>query len=241
MNQLAAALLLAFTIQQGLSADPTASERKPWIGQPGGTKQWLKRHFAQDAQFRRMRTADLVFVGDSLTDFWSSMGKPVWTLEFEGLKIANAGISADRTQQIVWRMLRGHAIKLGAKGYVVMAGTNNLAMNNPDSPEDVAKGVEGIIRAIQRQSPGASVLVLSILPNSDDPDLAKRIQQTNTILKNRIPELDQIEFLDLWPVFSDKKGRLKPNLTVDGTHLTQEGYDLLANEIRPIWHRWLGR
>ena len=70
---------------------PTLSDRnKPWIAQNGGTKQWLKRYWDQNAEFKRMKSGDLVFVGDSLTDFWASMGKPVWQKEFRGLKVANA-------------------------------------------------------------------------------------------------------------------------------------------------------
>ena len=156
------------------------------------------------------------------------------------MKVANAGISADRTQQMVFRMMNGTATNLKPKGYVVMGGTNNLAMNSPDSPADVAKGIEGIVRAVQQKTPTAQILVLSILPNSADPDLALRIQKTNELLKDRMSALKKVRFLNLWEDFSAGDGKLKIDLTVDGTHLTEKGYELLADKIRPNLHNWLG-
>jgi hypothetical protein len=64
---------------------------------PRGDKQWLKRHeeFVAEAKAGKV---GLLFVGDSITDFWRSAGKETWDKEFAAHQPANFGIAGDLTQ-----------------------------------------------------------------------------------------------------------------------------------------------
>mgnify|MGYP006238200167 CR=1 FL=1 len=40
--------------------------------------------------------------------------------------------------------------------------------------------------------------------------------------------------IDLYSLFVDNKGQLKNNLTYDGLHLNEQGYEVWSNFIKPI-------
>src|SRR5579863_9601217 len=60
---------------------------------------WLARHegFVKQAKSGGI---DLLFVGDSITDFWRNKGSNVWAKFYGDRHAANFGISGDRTQHV---------------------------------------------------------------------------------------------------------------------------------------------
>ena len=67
---------------------------------------WVKRHegFVQVAQKGGI---DVLFMGDSITDFWRNRGSNVWNQFYAPRHAANFGISGDRTQHVLWRIDHG--------------------------------------------------------------------------------------------------------------------------------------
>lgn len=82
---------------------------------------------------------DLLFVGDSITDFFgrADRGRSVWMRDFAPLRAANFGISGDTTQDVLWRMRAGELEGFKAKLIVLMVGTNNIGRNGN---ADIAAG-----------------------------------------------------------------------------------------------------
>ena len=103
---------------------------------------------------------DLLFVGDSITDWWrqANRGLPVWNEYFGSYKAANFGIAGDTTQGVLWRMQNGELDGFQAKLIVLMLGTNNIN-RNPNA--EIADGNRAIIAEFQKRQPQAKVLVLS--------------------------------------------------------------------------------
>src|SRR5262245_39483395 len=71
-----------------------------------------QRMHPQFLELAKAGNIDLLFIGDSITDFWDDTppnrgGKAVWEKYFVPLKAANFGINADRTQHVLWRMQNG--------------------------------------------------------------------------------------------------------------------------------------
>src|SRR5215510_4224432 len=76
---------------------------------------------------------DLLFVGDSITDwfYWplrggEATGGKVWKVAFSSMKPANFAIAGDTTQGVLWRMQNGELEGFKAKLIVLMLGTNNI-------------------------------------------------------------------------------------------------------------------
>ena len=69
--------------------------------------------------------------------------------------------------------------------FVVLAGTNNLSREPPDSPEKTALGIEAIVGCLTKQCPESQVFLLTLPPNGYAPQspLRKRVIETNRLLK----------------------------------------------------------
>src|SRR5580658_3435240 len=52
--------------------------------------------------------AQLVFLGDSITNNWEKAGKEVWDKYWGPLNAANFGIGGDRTEHVLWRLDHGN-------------------------------------------------------------------------------------------------------------------------------------
>jgi hypothetical protein len=128
---------------------------------------------------------DLLFLGDSITQFWGSAGKAVWAANFGTLKAANFGVSADRTQNVLWRLQHGEGEGFQPKVILLMIGTNNLGpeVDNKtprNTPADIAAGIAAIVGEIRTRFPAAKTLLLGILPREakGDPD-RKDLEEVN--------------------------------------------------------------
>jgi len=181
------------------------------------------------------------FLGDSLTQFWQDQGQAVWALDYAPLNAANFGITADRVENILWRIQNGNLGELKPKVFVLMMGTNNLAARPADSPAKVAGGVAQVLRFLLKERSSSRILLLSVLPSGDalQSELRRSIVATNRLLAEACDELGAVKFVDLHDAFLDDIGRWKPGLTLDGTHLSNKGYDLLSNHLRPALTRTL--
>lgn len=205
---------------------------KPWKAEPGKTTGWMLKANRLNRQAAALNP-DICFVGDSLTEFWNAQGSPIWQLEFQNIRAANLGMAADRTENILWRLNHGALDKIHPKVLVLMLGTNNLSKEPADDPTDVLRGIAAVVKQIQQKLPESRILLLSILPNGYDQGsvLRKQIIKTNaSIQKLAIPS--KVTIIDAHNAFLNSSGEWRPGLTVDGTHLTMRGYDVLMNQIR---------
>lgn len=114
----------------------------------------------------------------------------------------------------------------------VMIGINDLIRGIDDAT--LLNNYREIIRDLVWVHPDAQIVVQSILPHSGQnanwegrERLLKisneRIRNLNEELKI-IAEEESVYYLNLHPLFTDKEGNLKPELSTDGLHLNQQGY-----------------
>jgi lysophospholipase L1-like esterase len=196
---------------------------------------WLKRHenfvaIAKEGNF------DLLFLGDSITDFWRSRGKAVWEQNFAPLKAENFGISGDRTQHVLWRIEHGELDGAHPKLIVLMIGTNN---SKSDSATEIAEGVTAIVKQIQAKCPASTILLLAIFPRANMPDeeqntqITGKIKDTNKIIAG-LDDGKSIKFLDIGAKFLDSDGKLPKNVMPDLLHPNEKGYQIWADAILPI-------
>lgn len=114
----------------------------------------------------------------------------------------------------------------------VMIGINDLIRGM--RPATVIANQRAIIRALKQQHPDADIVVQSILPHSSDQATWEgrdrllhipntQIQSINQDLE-AIAQEEGVNYLDLYPLFTDETGRLDRHLTTDGLHLSNQGY-----------------
>ena len=203
-------------------------------------KDWYRR-FADHQGLLTNGRFNVVFIGDSLTDFWAYTGKTAWDAQIAPLKAVNCGIAADRTEHILWRIEHYDFHRAQPKLFVLLMGTNNLGMDPPDPPESVVRAILTAARFLLAHNASSKVLLLGIPPSGLEANsaLRDRIQKTNALLAaEKLPP--NVSFLPLYSSFADEKDQWRDGLTLDGTHFSAAGYSRLADLVAPKLTELLG-
>jgi beta-glucosidase len=231
--------LALFVAAVSLAAVFAQDKEKPWEPHPRtagypwmSTADWKQLH---ESFLKRAKDGpvDLLFLGDSITQGWGGEGKAVWKTEYAPKNAANFGIGGDTTQNLLWRVTAGGELAgLKPKVVVVMIGTNNFGLKN-DTAEDVAKGVEAVVKAVREKLPESKMLLLGLFPRDAKPDtdFRKRIAATNERIA-KLADGKTVVFRDIGDRFLDKSGNLPADIMPDALHLSPKGYGLWADAIR---------
>src|SRR5581483_2118092 len=194
-----------------------AVKPEPRTGQQGPAK----RHTLILERSRR-EPAEVVFLGDSITQGWEGPGSKVWQEHFAPLKASNFGIGGDRTQHVLWRITEGKELDgIHPKLAVVMIGTNNTGSN---SAEQIADGIKAIVSTLREKEPAMKILLLGVFPRGEKPDtdVRKKIKGIN----ERIAKLDDgkhVFYQDIGDKFVSSDGSIDKKIMPDFLHLSQEG------------------
>lgn len=194
------------------------------------------RDDARHQEFLKVAQAgniDLLFVGDSITDWWrqANRGLPEFEKSFGEFRTANFGIAGDTTQGVLWRMQNGELSGFSARLIMFMLGTNNLRRNEI---ADIAAGDAAIIAEFRKQQPQAKVLVLGVFPRGAEPDNAFRpmIKELNGHLA-KLADNTSVFFMDIGDKFLTADGTLTTEIMADGLHPTLKGYGVWAEATLP--------
>lgn len=191
----------------------------------------LHRNFVRQAARGNI---DLLFLGDSITENFLTTGKPVWNSEFSAWRAANFGISGDTTQGVYRRISEGELDGIQPRVVVLLIGTNNISAG-VQSPEAIAADIKTIVGAVRKKLPGTKVLLLGILPRDGQPDAP--VRKAVGAINNRLAALDDdrcVHFLDMGDRFTDTQGRISPEVMPDYLHLSEKGYRIWAETMRPL-------
>lgn len=188
----------------------------------------LGRYRAENAKIAPPAKGEerVVFMGDSITDFWGrKFGK-----FFPGKPYINRGISGQTTPQMLIRF-RPDVLALKPRAVVILAGTNDIAGNTgPMTLEDIEANLLSMVELAQAN--GVRVVLASVLPTSDyhRPQTARRpnekIRALNDWMKNLVKQR-KLVFLDYYSAMIDDQGVLKKELTYDGLHPDEAGYEVM--------------
>ena len=211
-----------------MSAQSTSPSRAADRPEPLSDAFWHRR-VAEEQGLLTNQICRVVFIGDSLTDFWTHYGLDTWETKMAPLKAGNIGIAGDRTEHILWRIEHLDFHRAKPEVFVLLMGTNNLGMVPPDPPEAIIRAQKKAIADLFRQFPQSRILLLEIPPNGFDPDSYYRqgAIATNALMR-KTPWPERVKLVPLYADFVDEAGHWKPGLTVDGLHFGADGYALLG-------------
>lgn len=193
---------------------------------------WLERQAAMRER-DKPEDVDVVFLGDSITEGWEDTGKDVWKSALAPLKSANFGINGDRTQHVLWRLRTGKELQqLRPKVIVLLIGTNNLGSN---SAGEIVEGITAIVTELHKQHAQTPVLVMGLFPRR--PDAANPVRNKIQDINKQIAKLDNgkdTRFLDIGQQLLETDGTLSKEIMFDYLHLTEKGYQIWADAVRPM-------
>jgi lysophospholipase L1-like esterase len=223
---------------------------------------WQHRQAAIDAfvaDRKNLPPVRLLFVGDSITDFWllddnpwvkgQKFGRRIWDESFNqpGSEnhAFNIGISGDRTEHVLYRLLpkaqggvgQIDAPELTPEFIVLMIGINNSWAAEEPAAESIFAGVRAVIVALHERKPGVPIILQSLLPTMDEArndEIVRPINKRLLALSSTEPFSGYIRYLDLYPAFVDSSDKQISRYFNDGLHPSQEGYRVWRDQLLPF-------
>lgn len=199
---------------------------------------WMSRHEGFVKQAKK-GGIDLLFMGDSITDFWRNRGSNVWNQYYAPLHAANFGIGGDRTQHVLWRIEHGELDGIHPKVCVLMIGTNN---SGNDSPDDIAAAIKLIVDEIHAKTPRTKILLLGIFPRGPHKtakgidDGVKRMETIHAV-NEKIAKLDDggktVKYLYIGDAFLGPDGKIPDDVMPDQLHPSAKGFQIWADAMNP--------
>ncbi len=206
---------------------------------------WWKDRFEQKVKLAAEGGFDVMFVGDSITHgIDDNRDNGVFEKMLSPAKIGNFGFSGDRTENVLWRLEHGHLFgKINPRVIMVMIGTNNTG-HRMDEPEDIASGIDAIVKRLAERFPSANIILLGIFPRGQDAKDAMRIN--NDKANDIIAKLDgsakgRVHYLNVNAKLLTTDGVLSKDVMPDLLHPNAKGYEIWANAVVPEIKKYLGR
>jgi lysophospholipase L1-like esterase len=188
--------------------------------------------------------AQVIFLGDSITDLWgdtgrSGVGEAVWMQKIAPMGAANFGVSGDMTENVLWRIANGELA--GQPRVVVLEiGINNLG--HRDTVDQTAAGIAAVVSNIRVAAPSAQVLLMGMFPagqGKGDP-VTQEVASVNARIAG-LADGVHIHYLDIGAAFLNPDGTVSRELLPDGVHPSAAGYELWANAVVGPLMAMLGR
>lgn len=250
-----------------LNSGPTAAIATEFISTKAAARvdYWQQRQADITTELKERKdlpAVRLVFLGDSITDFWHlganpwipamRCGRSIWDESFAGQPpenlAINLGISGDRMEHVLFRLLPQSAGGLGhldAPGLhpefvVLMIGINNTWAAETPMAESVFAGIKAVLTAVHERQPKSTVILQSLLPTNDEAknrDVVRPVNQQLAGLVASQPFAAYTHYLDLYSSFVDASGHQLRKHFNDGLHPSEAGYRVWRDQLVPFLRR----
>ncbi|MBG6063321.1 lysophospholipase L1-like esterase [Flavobacterium sp. CG_9.1] len=188
----------------------------------------LSKYQEENAQLQPVAPGEkrIVFMGDSITEFWSTIDSEYFT----GKPYLNRGISGQTTPQMLIRF-RADVIDLKPSAVVILAGINDIAGNTgPVTLQMITNNIVSMVELAHVNQ--IKVILCSVLPAYDFPwkpnqNPAQKVVDLNKMIK-KYAEAKGILYLDYFSAMRDERDGLKSAYSGDGVHPNKLGYQVMA-------------
>ena len=192
-------------------------------------KDWAKFDRYAEANDTVAVRPKAVFMGDSITDNWAKKDLAF----FNDNNFVGRGISGQVTSQMLVRF-RQDVINLHPKYVVILAGTNDIALNNgPISLENVLGNIISMCELAKLHK--IKPILCSVLP-AEQYRWRKELQPAEDIIKlnemiKEYAKSQKIPYVDYHTVLRNENGGLPSEYSGDGVHPNIECYKVMEEII----------
>ena len=187
---------------------------------------WAKFNRYQKANKEVTTTPRVVFMGDSITDFWVNADPDFFTSN----NFLGRGISGQTTAHMLVRFRRD-VIDHHPEYVVILAGTNDVAKNLGDiAPENSLGNIISMCEIARANN--IKPIICSILPcnffywRPEVKGQEKEIIALNVLLKEYAESAD-IPYVDYHSAMKDENDGLPKKYADDGCHPNKGGYEVM--------------
>jgi lysophospholipase L1-like esterase len=232
---LAGSLACVALLSIGRAEDKVASTVRP---EPRTDKGWVDRNASFNERVKQGNVG-LLLIGDSITHGWEGDGKDVWAKYYTPRNAVNLGIGGDRTQHVLWRLDHGNVDGIAPKLAIMMIGTNN-SNGTDNTAEEIAAGIEAIVKKLRAKLPQTKVLILAIFPRGEKPNPQREKNAKASQIAAKLADNQMVYFLDIGDKFLAADGTLTKEIMPDFLHLSPPGYEIWASSIEPTVAQLMG-
>ena len=167
-----------------------------------------------------IKDIDVAFLGDSLTE-----GYDVKTF-YPSLTVVNRGINGDTTLGLEKR-LQVSAYDANPKVISMLIGANNF--------DSMLDNYETIVSKLKENLPQTKVILCSLTSMTGDWAKNNAKARQNNVEIEKIAAKYGYVYADLYNALLDPNTKeLKQEYSVDGGHLTKDGYTVITNTLTPL-------
>jgi len=179
----------------------------------------------------------IVFLGDSITAGFKQISN-----EEHILNLAVGGNKTTETMPLIKQTRVFQPDKV-----FLMIGINDILCNERYFDHGytipIYKTYDAIIDMLRMNLPHAEIYLITTLPIRERGDvineaLVKRVNRQILILNEYIvtrAKAYQCKVIDLHSKFIDSDNKLNKNYTIDGIHLSEEGYEIFYSNVKPYF------
>lgn len=221
----------------------TVSVTPDMLNESWAIEWWLPRHLKKLEEVRALKAsgkrAEVVFIGDSITEGWEKDGKRVWDANYAQYNALALGFGGDRTENVLWRLQHGEVDGINPKVAVLMFGTNNTGHRMED-PATTAAGIKRNIDELRRRLPTTKILLLAIFPRgATAQDPMRRLNGEINQIIARFADGKHVFFHDINQAMLEPDGTLSKEVMPDLLHPNETGYEIWARALNPQLHTLL--
>lgn len=210
-------------------------------GSAANDHDWANHDRYQAANATLSQSPKVVFMGNSITDFWPQRSPEFWA---EHPDFCGRGISGQTSSQMLCRF-RQDVLDLKPEVVVILAGTNDIAQNmGYITNEHVLDNIKSM--ADLARHAGLKVAICSVLPCKNfkwkpELDPVESIRQLNATIEAYVHELADrnVCYVDYYTAMADADGGLPECFSADGCHPNLEGYRVMEPIVLAALAPWL--
>ena len=174
---------------------------------------------------KKKKRPTAVLMGNSITDGWASKHPEF----FAENNFVGRGISGQVTAQMLSRF-QADVVALNPKMVIIMAGTNDIAMNNGYiAHEQILQNIQSMCELAKYNK--IKPVLCSVLPAAAfkwRPNLtpAEDIKHLNEMIE-AYAKANKIKYIDYYSALVDEHGGLPKKYAADGVHPNLEAYQIM--------------
>lgn len=168
-----------------------------------------------------LEKSDVIFVGDSIT------ARCEWQEFYPEKKVLNRGIDSDVTEGVRNRL---DVITASQPDKIfIMIGINDIRQKIPTTT--TLTHYEELLTQLKEVLPDTELYIQSVLPIGDNTGMSNEdVQLLNTELLKLATKMN-LTYIDLYSLLIDETGYLPDACSIDGVHLTGQGYAIWIKEL----------
>ena len=208
--------------------------------QAADNRDWAQFNRYAEANAALNSNPDVVFMGNSITDFWPAKSPEFWA---DNAGFVGRGISGQTTCEMLVRF-RQDVINLHPRVVVILAGINDIARNNGKiSLVNVLGNLKSMTELARAH--GIKVALCSVVPCSRFPwrpeiKPAMLVKHLNGMIEQYVAGLasDEVVYVDYYTPMANAEGGLDADLADDGCHPTPKGYAIMERVVLEPLAQW---